>query len=60
MSEAGYLMPLPFRGGEEPRSGGGVGPVSIALRQTDTPHPNPPTNAIVRGDNCGGPEGEGL
>lgn len=33
--------PLPFRGGEEPRSGGGVGAAVQTQRSTDSPHPNP-------------------
>ncbi|MEP7349618.1 MAG: ATP-dependent DNA helicase [Sphingorhabdus sp.] len=42
------IKPLPFRGGEEPRSGGWVGAVLRAQSLTDSPHPNP------------SPEGEGL
>ncbi len=53
--------PLPFRGGEEPRSGGGVGPVDLAKTSTDKPHPNPvePLGS-VRGTDPSTPEGEGL
>ena len=40
--------PLPLRGGEEPRSGGGVGAANQAPRPEESPHPNP------------SPEGEGL
>ena len=35
------IKPLLFRGGEEPRSGGGVGLVSQAQLLPDRPHPNP-------------------
>jgi hypothetical protein len=35
------LPPLLFRGGEEPRSGGGVGFVRQTQHQPDKPHPNP-------------------
>ena len=33
--------PLPFRGGEEPRSGGGVGAVGQAPSSPDSPQPQP-------------------
>jgi hypothetical protein len=37
----GGFTPLLFRGGEEPRSGGGVGFVRQTQHQPDKPHPNP-------------------
>jgi hypothetical protein len=37
----GGFSPLLFRGGEEPRSGGGVGFVRQTQHQPDKPHPNP-------------------
>ena len=36
----GGITPLLFRGGEEPRSGGGVGFVRQTQHQPDKPHPN--------------------
>jgi predicted helicase len=51
--------PLLFRGGEEPRSGGGVGAVGQTPLSTDTPHPNPsPKGEGLERET--GPEGEGL
>jgi hypothetical protein len=57
----GGISPLLFRGGEEPRSGGGVGFVRQTQHQPDKPHPNPVEPlGPVRGTGPSTPEGEGL
>jgi hypothetical protein len=56
----GGITPLLFRGGEEPRSGGGVGFVRQTQHQPDKPHPNPVEPlGPVRGTGPSTPEGAG-